>query len=494
MATFLLDCDPVTSAAGEIQGMVSGLTSLASTVSGYDISGEYAGEFDFAGPKSAISSNIEACSIKFSNTATFMNAVVNQHTQLQNTLKFDEQKPEDTSSTGDPAGANTPAGVNPSGGGGYPAGGGGYPAGGGGSPAGGGGSPSGGGGSQTPGTPPVTTPASTPASTPESTPESTPSTTPEDEITEIDVKDPKVDTVKKEDTELDDSGSEIFDSDLFKYSEDGLAMIDGKYVISVGKNFGKVGEEILITLKDGTVVKCVIGKVTDEESSVINFFANDKYDSNNKSTITYGLSDKISKVQNCGNNNMYTTENVITNTVEAAASYAKDYKDGKYSFIVKAYEDAGLKIAGSAGVLTGTAVEAFTNAGFKYYEGKPVVDNLLPGDVLVTNDDKLVMYAGDGKFIADTGTYSSSGSSSSSKTFTTSELNRDDYKGVVRYPGVTYRGDDEAPSTAPPETTPGTLPVTTPETAPVTTPDTQPSTTQPPQTLPPIFPHGGVRV
>ena len=441
MAVFMLETESVEAAASSLEGLTSELTSLSSNVSSYDTSGEYASEFDFDGPKGVIAANIEACSTKVSNTAVYMNDVVGAHTALQNSLVFDKPKEESkTDNNSNKNGTNNSSGTQSgspssnsgsrSSNGGYSSNGGGYTSGGGHST--GGGSTGGGHSSSTGG-------KKNDDDTKEkkTTPETEPETTPEgSKIGKVDVKDPKVDTVKKDDTELNESGNEIFESDKFKYDENGLATIDGKYVISVGKNFGNVGDEVVITLEDGTKVKCVIGQVTDTEGSAINFFANSDYSATNKNAVTYDLGKNIVKVENYGHKNTYTTENVITNTVEAAAGYAKEYKDGKYSFIIKSYEDAGIKVAGGAAIAAGGTVKAFTDAGFSYFEGKPVTDKLLPGDVLVGKDEKLVMYVGDNKFIADTGTYGSSDSSSSSKVLTASDINKDDYTGVVRYPGV----------------------------------------------------------
>ncbi|MCR5224003.1 MAG: hypothetical protein K6C11_02535 [Bacilli bacterium] len=50
-------------------------------------------------------------------------------------------------------------------------------------------------------------------------------------------------------------------SDNGKPSENGIATINGRYVVAVTPKFGKAGDMIDVNLKDGTTIPCVIGDV-----------------------------------------------------------------------------------------------------------------------------------------------------------------------------------------------------------------------------------------
>ena len=77
--------DSASSSIGQIASQVS---NLASSVSGYDTSCDDG--FDFASAKNIIASNLEACVTKVQNTASILNAVSQSHTELQNSLKFED--------------------------------------------------------------------------------------------------------------------------------------------------------------------------------------------------------------------------------------------------------------------------------------------------------------------------------------------------------------------------------------------------------------------
>ena len=438
MAVFMLYTDEVSNVASSITSLSNDLTNLASTVNGYDVSG--AEEFDFATPRSVIASNIEACATKVANTSTVMNEVVNTHTALQNKLVFDKQDntgtnktPVDTSKTPSTSPNNNNNNVNStspktttpnqngnqnqqqqeatnSGGGGT--------SGGGGSSGGGG---TGGGAAGAAGA--AAAAATEPETTAETTPESTPSTAP--------LIDLNVDTIDASKLNISDSGSEIFDSDLFKYDENGFATIDGKYVISAGSDIGGVGDDVEITLQDGSVVKCVIGHNTNKENTV-NFITNSKYNSSTSDNINSKVKGNITKVENCGHKNMYTTDNVIDNTLSAAIQHAASNENGDYSFIIKAYEDAGLNFGK---IDKSNIVGTFENAGFKYFEGQPNNAALLPGDVLITPENQMVIYYGDNHILPDNNIYNPDG------TLTPKEIDMTQVKwaGVLRYIGVTYK-------------------------------------------------------
>ena len=95
MSLFMIETSNVDSASSALGKIATQISDLSSSVSSYDTSCE--DNFDFASAKNAISSNIEACIIKVQNTSSILNAVSQTHTQLQNTLKYKEDKSENKS-------------------------------------------------------------------------------------------------------------------------------------------------------------------------------------------------------------------------------------------------------------------------------------------------------------------------------------------------------------------------------------------------------------
>ena len=92
MALFMLDCDSVTSTGSTLDSVAKEITNIGSSVNGYDTSCEDG--FDFASAKSAIASNIEACSVKVQNASKIVSTVVSSHTSLQNQLIYGKKEEE----------------------------------------------------------------------------------------------------------------------------------------------------------------------------------------------------------------------------------------------------------------------------------------------------------------------------------------------------------------------------------------------------------------
>ena len=69
------------------------------------------------------------------------------------------------------------------------------------------------------------------------------------------------------------------------------------------------------------------------------------------------------------------------------------------SFIISAYENAGLKVKEAGASYTGNMRDAFEKCGFGAYPRQPV-SRLEPGDVLLNEKHHAVMYIGNGKVVA----------------------------------------------------------------------------------------------
>ena len=97
MAVFMLETEALTSASSAISSLASQVNDVSSSINGYDTSCEDG--FDFAGAKSVLASNVEACSTKITNTAAILENVVSAHTELQSSMKFDGSDNYSSSST-----------------------------------------------------------------------------------------------------------------------------------------------------------------------------------------------------------------------------------------------------------------------------------------------------------------------------------------------------------------------------------------------------------
>ena len=277
MSLFMIETDAVTSAKASMDSIASQITSIASSVNGYDTSCEDG--FDFGGAKSVIAGNIEAFSTKVKNTGAVMESVVSSHTALQGSMKFSGGG---TEKTGDPAGTTTdPAGTttgDTTGGtttggtttggtttGGYTGGytGGGY--------TGGGYTPI---SSETPGT-----------------------TDAQDGVTTVTETIAKIEHEKVDKDKLSADAKKIFDS--VTYNELGYAMYAGMFVIACSTAVGKVGDIIEFTLNDGNKVRCIVGQNL-ATTGAIHFFIDDKWKEDAEGNVSKDFASKISKISNYG--------------------------------------------------------------------------------------------------------------------------------------------------------------------------------------------------
>ena len=83
---FVLNCDSVSQLGTTINSYATELASTTSKISALDPKTSY---FDFAGAIRVINANVNAAADKMSNTYKYIQAVVDKHTELQATLRFD---------------------------------------------------------------------------------------------------------------------------------------------------------------------------------------------------------------------------------------------------------------------------------------------------------------------------------------------------------------------------------------------------------------------
>lgn len=358
MAVFMLETDALTSAASAISSLASQVNEVSSSINGYDTSCEDG--FDFAGAKSVLASNVEACSTKITNTAAILENVVSAHTELQSSMKFDGSDNYSSSSTStsgtSSASDNSSSGGNYSGGG---TSGGGYSGSGSYSSGGysGGGSYSGGGysGNSSKGIASQVSLAEGAVMSglvsnnvsdvkesvneefagieKEKIIENNENSKQNDKTSEknqnessnnsLETSEEKVTTELKDvnyayinSDKVTDKSKELFNDATFNYdSNTGYALVDGKYVIACDSTVGEVGDVIKFTQEDGTVVECVVGTntVTDASKNVINFIV-DKENWANKTpmSISENLINNTTNVTNAGQYNVKPSDTITT--------------------------------------------------------------------------------------------------------------------------------------------------------------------------------------
>lgn len=454
MATFEIETGDVSSVASSMTSIASELSSLASTVSGYDTACD---EFNFSGPKATIAANIQACATKVTNTGSLMNEVVSAHTALQNSLSFDGSTSTTTetgTTTGTTTTGTTTTGTTT-----------------GTSPTYSGSTTSGTTSSGVSTGAAVTTVATTTAvptgttvhyseqpqqqtqpeqpqqpsqpepqqpeqpSQPEpqqpSQPEPQQPSQPEHPYTEIatGIGEAAATGLATEGYQGPQNGFsqigglgnvgytgdevkplEVIKDPYLKYNDSGFAVIEDAYVISCPSEYGKVGDELIFTLKDGSTIKCVIGEIkTDPNDQQFTFFTNSSFNIDSPDNFTKSLVENLTQVKNTGQSGV-----IVRSKITKAIAYAyttSQSADGmvipenKLSYIISSYDKAGIKIDTSLYKKDGNIKDMMTKSGFIYQDGAPNPEELLPGDVLVTKDGNVLMYVEEDKVIVDYTTY-----------------------------------------------------------------------------------------
>lgn len=306
MAVFMLETDALTSASSAISSLASQVNEVSSSINGYDTSCEDG--FDFAGAKSVLASNVEACSTKITNTASILENVVSAHTELQSSMKFDGSNNYSSSSSTSTNGSSSYGGGDYSGG---------Y---------------SGAAVSGIAVSDLVTEKVKDSnndkvkeitgdASSKNEKDTDKNKETNDSELTGI--LEEKVTTELKDvnyayinSDKVTDKSKELFNDATFNYdSNTGYALVDGKYVIACDSTVGEVGDIIRFTQEDGTIVECVVGTntVTDASKNVINFIV-DKENWANKTpmSISENLINNTTTITNAGQYNVKPSGTITT--------------------------------------------------------------------------------------------------------------------------------------------------------------------------------------
>ena len=351
MSVFILETDAASSAASSISSLSTEVANIGSSVSGYDTSCEDG--FNFAGAKSVIAGNLEACSVKISNTAKVIESVVSQHTALQNQLKFQDpsQAQNGTNTNGtntsgtntggtDTSGTNT-SGTNTSGnytggndnsGGYYPSGGGGYDDGG-----------YDGGGD-------VTIPEPTPTEEVQV-----------DKKGEVKAKLDKIGYAYADEENLSDETKKLLRDQQFNYDENGYAMIGSRYVITCDSSIANVGDVLRFQQKDGNVVDCVVGVTTVSEKykNAINFIVDKNATGVKVTDVTKNLLADNTKITNVGSLTDVRRDDLVQLLQESSGTNTTVAATGNTESITNA---TGATATPASGIEVATAVKGTTTS------------------------------------------------------------------------------------------------------------------------------------
>lgn len=110
------------------------------------------------------------------------------------------------------------------------------------------------------------------------------------------------------------------------------------------------------------------------------------------------------------------------------------------SFVIAAYDSAGIPVKEAGASYTGNMKNAFIKCGFEWIPGTPKMEDLLPGDVLLSEHDHTEMYIGDGKNVGAHGNLDGVDGDSSGKELNVSNYPKRQWDGVLRYTGQVNNG------------------------------------------------------
>lgn len=103
------------------------------------------------------------------------------------------------------------------------------------------------------------------------------------------------------------------------------------------------------------------------------------------------------------------------------------------SFVINAYQEAGVPVKEAGASYSGDMKGAFVKSGFEWIPGNPSVDDLKPGDVLLTEGVHTEMYIGDGKNVGAHDDYDGTSGDSSGNEIDVGNYYSHPWDGVLRY-------------------------------------------------------------
>ena len=107
------------------------------------------------------------------------------------------------------------------------------------------------------------------------------------------------------------------------------------------------------------------------------------------------------------------------------------------SFVITAYQSAGIPVKDNGATYTGNMRNAFVNSGFEWSPGNPNASDLQPGDVLLDEDSHTEMYIGNGQNVGAHSNKDGVDGDSSGKEVCVGNYYDHPWDGVLRYSGTT---------------------------------------------------------
>ena len=105
------------------------------------------------------------------------------------------------------------------------------------------------------------------------------------------------------------------------------------------------------------------------------------------------------------------------------------------SFVISAYEAAGIPVIEAGATYTGDMRAAFLKCGFEWIPGDPDVNSLQPGDILLDESDHTEMYIGNGQNVGAHSNYDGVNGDSSGREVCVGNYYSHPWDGVLRYVG-----------------------------------------------------------
>ena len=105
------------------------------------------------------------------------------------------------------------------------------------------------------------------------------------------------------------------------------------------------------------------------------------------------------------------------------------------SFVISAYEAAGIPVIEAGATYTGDMRAAFLKCGFEWIPGNPDVNSLQPGDILLDESDHTEMYIGNGQNVGAHSNYDGVNGDSSGREVCVGNYYSHPWDGVLRYVG-----------------------------------------------------------
>jgi len=152
-------------------------------------------------------------------------------------------------------------------------------------------------------------------------------------------------------------------------------------------------------------VRCIIGEARSNDGNDIRFFINDKFDETNPNNFNDGMFSKVTKFENVGISKVL-VRSKINSTVQLAIQKSSEEKvsldstEKPLSYLIQSYQEAGIPIK-SAENYNGDYDKVLVDSGFTWVAGDRDQEELRRGDILITKNNNMMMYAGDGELLID---------------------------------------------------------------------------------------------